>query len=197
MKRTLANLIIGLSLLIATSSGAFAADKNERIQSTHQVNYSSVEQEGLIPAGEPKKAWRCGILNPGYGPGSNRAPWHPWYRPRPAQGSDLHWSWEDWQREIGWFPYSRNHANVVPFYPAAAGLRHSRAQMSLGMMYASGKGAPKDFRKANRWFILSMSNYNKGPPTRSYLSSRPMTTAEISKAKTVVRECIAKNFNGC
>ena len=100
-------------------------------------------------------------------------------------------------REIGWFPYAQNYKRAVKLYRSAAERGHALAQTSLGMMYATGKGVPKDLREAYKWFNLAMLNYKKEPPKAIDVSSKPMTTADISNAKNLARECIAKNFQGC
>ncbi len=196
MKSRLASIVIGLSYLIATSSGAYAADYSKDVQLTHQVSYSAVLNEERSPAGQVKKPRRCIVIGqrrcvP------DRGPWHRWYWPTPAASSELHWAWEGWMREIGWFPYAQNYKKAVKLYRSAAERGHALAQTSLGMMYATGKGVPKDLREAYKWFNLAMLNYKKEAAKGIDLSSKPMTTADILNAKNLVRECIANNFKGC
>ena len=193
MKSSLAGLIIGVSLLIVTSSGAYAVDNDERIQRAQQVNYSAVLQKGSPKAGKAKEPWRCVVLEQdGRVPDRGR-----WYMPIPAQNYEVEWTREAWLYEIGWFLHRQNYKEAVKYYRFAAERGYSLAQTSLGAMYATGKGVPKDFQKAHKWFTLAMLNYKKEASKGSDIGSKPMTTAEISKVKTLARECIAKNFKGC
>jgi len=196
MKSTLASIVIGLSYLIATSSAAYAADYSKDVQLTHQVSYSAVLKEERSQAGKAKEPWRCVVVGRN-GRVPDKHPSYRWYMPIPAESSELHWSWEGWMREIGWFPYAQNYKKAVKLYRSAAERGHALAQTSLGMMYATGKGVPKDLREAYKWFNLAMLNYKKEAAKGSGNGSKPMTTAEISRVKTLARRCIAKNFEGC
>lgn len=193
MKRTLASLVIGLLLLMGESSGACEVDSNERIQTIQWANYSAALQKGSPKAGKAKEPWRCVVLGR-----DGRVPDRgPWYMPIPAQNYEVEWTREAWLYEIGWFLRPQNYKKAVKLYRSAAERGHALAQTSLGAMYATGKGVPKDFQKAHKWFTLAMLNYKKEASKGSDIGSKPMTTAEISKVKAVARECIAKNFEGC
>ena len=193
MKSSLAGLIIGVSLLIVTSSGAYEVDSNERIQTAQQASYSAILQKGSPKDGKAKEPWRCVVLGR-----DGRVPDRgPWYMPIPAQNYEVEWTREAWLYEIGWFLRPQNYKKAVKLYRSAAERGHAPAQTSLGAMYARGKGVPKDFQKAHKWFTLAMLNYKKQAVKGSDIGSKPMTTAEISKVKAVARECITKNFEGC
>jgi hypothetical protein len=196
MKRTLASLVIGLPLLMGASSGAYEVDSNERIQTAQRANYSAILQKGSPKAGKEKKPWRCVVLGQD-GRVPNKHPSGRWYMPIPAQNYEVEWTRQAWLYEIGWFLHPQNYKEAVKLYRSAAERGHALAQTSLGAMYATGKGVPKDFQKAHKWFTLAMLNYKKEASKGSDIGSKPMTTAEISKVKTVARECIAKNFEGC
>jgi len=193
MKRIMASLVIGLPLLMGASSGAYAVDSNERIQTAQQANYSAILQKGSPKDGKAKEPWRCVVLGR-----DGRVPDRgPWYMPIPAQNYEVEWTREAWLYEIGWFLRPQNYKKAVKLYRSAAERGHALAQTSLGAMYATGKGVPKDFQKAHKWFTLAMLNYKKEASKGSDIGSKPMITAEISKLKTVARECIARNFKGC
>ena len=193
MKRILASLVIGLPLLMGASSGAYEVDSNERIQTVQRANYSAILQKGSPKNGKAKEPWRCIVLGrDGHVPDRG-----PWYMPIPAQNYEVEWTREAWLYEIGWFLRPQNYKKAVKLYRSAAERGHALAQTSLGAMYATGKGVPKDFQKAHKWFTLAMLNYKKEVSKGSDIGSKPMTTAEISKVKAVARECITKNFEGC
>ena len=195
-KRSWAWFLINLPLLTAISSGAFAADNNERIQTVHQVSYSAVLKEERSQAGKAKEPWRCVVVGRN-GRVADKHPSYRWYMPIPAQNYEVEWTRQAWLYEIGWFPYAQNYKKAVKLYRSAAERGHALAQTSLGMMYATGKGVPKDLREAYKWFNLAMLNYKKEAAKGSGIGSKPMTTAEISRVKTLARRCIAKNFEGC
>jgi len=199
MKRTLANLMIGLSLLIAASSGAFAADNNERIRTDWWTNYFAILMKGPPLVREAKKGWRCGVINPdGSAEDPNKKP--RWFQPRPENiKSDFHLLRRAWDYEQGWLiersnykeefksnNYKEefriyNHEQAVRLYRRGAERGSATAQISLGMMYANGKGVPRDLREAYKWLTLGLWNYKKETSKASDVSSKPIITADISK----------------
>ena len=62
-----------------------------------------------------------------------------------------------------------------------------RAQANLGVMYGLGRGVPKDFVLALKWFILSY----KGELEKAMAEA--MTPLEIQKAKKQAREFKPRN----
>ena len=75
--------------------------------------------------------------------------------------------------------------------------RNAVAQKNLSVMYAFGKGVPKDYVYAHMWGSLAAANGDGlgGMLRDDY--ERKMTPADISAAKKLARECVRKNYKGC
>ena len=75
---------------------------------------------------------------------------------------------------------------------------NANAQNIIGAMYFQGNnGVPKDYVRAYMWFNLSARNGNRdGGKARDIVASQ-MTSAEIGKAKNMVRECVEKKYKDC
>ena len=75
--------------------------------------------------------------------------------------------------------------------------RNAVAQKDLSVMYAFGKGVPKDYVYAHMWGNLAAANGNElGGMLRDDFE-RKMTPADISAAKKLARECVSKKYKGC
>ena len=75
--------------------------------------------------------------------------------------------------------------------------RNAVAQKNLSVMYAFGKGVPKDYVYAHMWGNLAAANGNElgGMLRDDY--ERKMTPADISAAKKFSGECVRKKYKGC
>ena len=75
--------------------------------------------------------------------------------------------------------------------------RNAVAQKDLSVMYAFGKGVPKDYVYAHMWGNLAAANGNElgGMLRDDY--ERKMTPADISAAKKISGECVRKKYKGC
>ena len=75
--------------------------------------------------------------------------------------------------------------------------RNAVAQKNLSVMYAFGKGVPKDYVYAHMWGNLAAANGSElgGMLRDDY--ERKMTPADISAAKKFSGECVRKKYKGC
>jgi hypothetical protein len=64
-------------------------------------------------------------------------------------------------------------------------------------MYAEGQGVPQDNVYAHMWFNLAAADGNENASTGRDMVAKRMTTADISKAQSLARECLKKNYKGC
>ena len=75
--------------------------------------------------------------------------------------------------------------------------RNAVAQKDLSVMYAFGKGVPKDYVYAHMWGNLAAANGNElGGLLRDDYESK-MTPTDISAAKKLSGECVRKKYKGC
>ena len=148
---------------------------------------------------EAKKGWRCVVINSdGSVEDPNKEP--RWFQPRPQTiKSDSNLLSLAWRYEQGWLiersNYKKefksnnykeefriyNHEQAAIYYRLGAERGSATAQISLGMMYANGKGVPRDLREAYKWLTLGLWNYKKETSKALDVSSKPIITADISK----------------
>ena len=91
----------------------------------------------------------------------------------------------------------QDYKQAVKWYAKAAEQGDADAQSNLGGMYANGQGVPQDNVSAHMWFNLAaVDEYEDASKNRDIIAKR-MTTADISKAQSLARECLKKNYKGC
>ena len=92
-------------------------------------------------------------------------------------------------------PQEKNEA--IKWYRLAAEQGFSGAQLFLGDMYAKGDSVLQDNVMAHMWFNIASAN---GVETAGeYRNERAglMTTADISKAQAMARECMSSGYIKC
>ena len=91
----------------------------------------------------------------------------------------------------------QDYKQAVKWYTKAAEQGNERAQYNLGFMYAKGQGVPQDNVYAHMWFNLAAVDGSKDASKNRDIIAKRMTTADISKAQSLARECLKKNYKGC
>ena len=91
----------------------------------------------------------------------------------------------------------QDYKQAVRWYTKAAEQGAVRAQSNLGTMYGTGQGVPQDNVYAHMWFNLAAANGNEPASKNRDIVAKRMTTADISKAQSLARECLKKNYKGC
>ena len=88
-------------------------------------------------------------------------------------------------------------ATALREWKPLAELRNAVAQKNLSVMYAFGKGVPKDYVYAHMWgHIAAMNGSELGGKLRDDFEKQ-MTPADIFAAQKLARECVAKNYKEC
>lgn len=62
------------------------------------------------------------------------------------------------------------------------------AQFDLGLMYATGRGAPQDYVVAHKWFNLAAVQGNEQARDRRVELAQDMSQGEIAEAQRLARE---------
>ena len=86
---------------------------------------------------------------------------------------------------------------AVKWYTLGAEQGDAEAQFGLGLMYYNGRGVPKDDVYAHMWRNLAASSGHKGASNNRDIVAKKMTTADISAAQDLARECVRKEYKGC
>jgi uncharacterized protein len=71
------------------------------------------------------------------------------------------------------------------------------SQNNLGVMYENGKGVLQDNVRSHIWYNIAAANGNeKSGKWRDQIAAK-MTSADISKAQSMARECMSSNYKNC
>ena len=87
---------------------------------------------------------------------------------------------------------------AVKWYSLAAEQGHAFAQYNLGVSYTNGEGVIQDNVYAHMWFnIAASSGDSENASGNRDIIAGKMTTAQISEAQKLARECVRKEYKGC
>ena len=91
----------------------------------------------------------------------------------------------------------QNYKTAVKWYRLSAEQGDSDAQYNLGLSYYYGDGVIKDNVYTHMWLNISASDgYAKASEARDSIA-KTMSSADISQAQKLARECVAKNYKDC
>jgi uncharacterized protein len=91
----------------------------------------------------------------------------------------------------------QDYKQAAKWYTKAAEQGYADAQSNLALSYANGQGVPQDNVYAHMWFNLAAANGSETASKNRDIIAKRMTTADISKAQSLARECLKKNYKGC
>ena len=91
----------------------------------------------------------------------------------------------------------QDYAEAVQWYRLAAEQGVAHAQYNLGVMYENGQGVLQDNVMAHMWYnIASANGVEKAGEWRDKRAGL-MTSADISKAQAMARECMNSGYKKC
>jgi hypothetical protein len=91
----------------------------------------------------------------------------------------------------------KDYKQAVKWYTKAAEQGYIKAQYNLALMYDNGQGVPKDNVYAHMWWNIAAADGHENASKNRDMVADSMTTADISKAQSLARECLKKNYKGC
>jgi TPR repeat protein len=98
----------------------------------------------------------------------------------------------------------QDYAEAVKWIRLAAIQGNDYAQYHLGTMYLLGQGIPQDYVRAHMWSNLAAalgtladaSGIDMAATQRDLVAEK-MTSAQVSEAQRMARECLERNFKNC
>ncbi len=92
--------------------------------------------------------------------------------------------------EAGWQAYKRgDYATALKEFRALAEQGDADAQFNLGVMYAEGRGVPKDYVQAYMWLSLAAAQgHEPARKARVKKLAKKMTLAQLDEAQWLARE---------
>ena len=91
---------------------------------------------------------------------------------------------------------SGNYAMALRYFRPLAKKGHKKAQKTIGWMYATGRGLPKDYVKAFAWLSVAVENGDRTAGRNLDTMERRLNEAGLKKARTLAKGCI-KNLKSC
>ncbi len=92
---------------------------------------------------------------------------------------------------------TQDYKAAAKWYRLAAEQGNAKAQFMLGWMYCQGHGITQDFIRAHMWWNIAASPGDEMAAEMRNIVAKEMTSADISKAQDLARECMVKNYKGC
>ena len=92
---------------------------------------------------------------------------------------------------------AENGKEAVKWFRLAAEQGHVGSQHFLAVMYEFGKGVLQDNVMAHMWLNIVSANGDKDASERRDKIAGLMTSADISKAQSMARECMSSNYKNC
>ena len=118
------------------------------------------------------------------------------WRPLAEQGD------ADAQYNLGWMYTNgtgvlQDYAEAMKWYRLAAEQGNAKAQYNLAGMYANGWGVLQDNVRTHMWNNIAAANgHEKAGEWRDKTAAK-MTSADISEAQKMARECMSSNYKNC
>ena len=200
MKKLLLTFLIILFTL--TSNVVWSADYNKGWDAYESGDYATALREWrpLAEKGDASSQSGMGYLyENGFGVIQNYKTAVKWYRLSMEQGnaSGQHNLAVMYDKGLG---VPQDYKTAVKWYTLAAEQGNSSSQYNLSLMYYYGDGVIQDNVSAHMWANISASNGDEdGVMAREARDTiaKEMTSADISQAQNLARECVAKNYKGC
>jgi len=92
---------------------------------------------------------------------------------------------------------SGDYATALREWGTLAEQGDSSAQFNLGLMYRNGKGVLQDNVRAHMWYNIAAANGSKKSGEWRDEIAGLMTSADISEAQKMARECMNSNYQNC
>ena len=91
---------------------------------------------------------------------------------------------------------SGDYAMALRYLRPLAKEGHRKAQKTVGWMYATGRGLPKDYVKAFAWLSVAVENGDRTAGRNLSTMERRLDKAGLKEARKLAKGCI-KNLKSC
>ena len=199
MKHAIKTFTLFILLLFSNASIGYAQDLAQGAKAYVRGDYAEALRQfkPLAEKGDPITQLTIGnMYYLGQGVTQDYKTAVKWYRLAAEQG-DAHAQFNLGLMYYDGLGVTQNDKTGVKWYRLAAEQGHARAQINLGGTYYNGRGVIQNYVLAHMWFNIAASNGNTlAIKSRTEVASK-MTSADISKAQRMARECVENNYQGC
>ena len=91
----------------------------------------------------------------------------------------------------------QDYAEAAKWFRLAAEQGYTDAQFFLGLVYQDGKGVLQDNVMAHMWYNITSANGDAIAGGLRDEIAKEMTSADISKAQAMARECMNSGYTKC
>ena len=91
----------------------------------------------------------------------------------------------------------QDYAEAMKWYLRAAKQGQNNGRTGIGLLYEFGDGVLQDSVRAYMWYNIASANGDKPAAEWRDKIAAKVTTADISKAQPMARECISSNYKNC
>jgi TPR repeat protein len=192
-------LTIALLLFTLSAFTSWAGDFQKGVNAYESGDYTTALKEfaALAEQGTAKAQYGLGFMYAnGQGVPQDYQQAVKWYTKAAEQGH------ADAQYNLG-FIYAngqgvpQDYQQAVKWYTKAVEQGYVAAQYNLGLMYTNGRGVPQDNVYAHMWFNLAAVDGDEDASKNRDIIAKRMTTEDLSKAQSLARECLKKNYKDC
>ena len=192
-------ILIIFSLMLGGASVGMAQDFEKGSEAYKAGDFETALREFRLLAeqGNARAQFRLGSMyDEGDGVPEDNAEAVKWYRLAAEQGDAFAQTNLGWMYEAG-KGVLQDYAEAVKWFRLAAEQGNAGAQRNLGLMYENGKGVLQGNVVAHMWYnIASANGYDKAGERRDEIADK-MTSADISKAQVMARECMGSDYKNC
>ena len=199
MKNLTATICLTITVLLGSAGVSWSADFQNGLAAAQRGDFATALREWtpLAEQGDADAQFNLGVMYAnGEGVPQDYKTAVKWYTLSAQQGQ------ANAQNNLGVMyangrGVSQDYKSAVKWHTLAAEQGVASAQNNLGNMYSLGTGVIQDKVYAHMWANLAGSNGSKkGRELRDFVAER-MTTAQITEAQRLARECVRKKYKGC
>ena len=193
------NLTIALAFLVTFSLGGCAPNINKGLAAFEAGDTATAFEvwETLAEKGDALAQHNLGYMYAnGKGVTQDNAEAVKWYRLAAEQGLGQSQGFLSYAYHEG-KGVTQDNAEAVKWARLAAEQGLAPAQGILGEAYDNGEGVPQDKVLAHMWYNIGASKGHKESGTKRKKLAKKMTSADISKAELMARECMSSNYKNC
>ena len=199
MRHLTATLYLTLAVLLGSAGMGWGADFQKGLDAVQRGDYTTAlrEWKPLAKQGVAFAQYNLGVMYAnGQGVPQNYKTAVKWFRLAAEQGLALA------QINLGLMyregqGVHQNYKNVMKWFRLAAEQGDAGAMYNIGLMYYYGQGVIQDNVYAHMWINISASNGEEDGVMARDIIEKEMSSADISQAQKLARECVAKNYKGC
>jgi uncharacterized protein len=199
MEHTIKSLALGLSLLLANGSIAYAQNFGAGAAAYQRGDYETAFREISVVAEQGNVNAQyilAAMYVEGQGVTQDYREAAKWFRLSAEQG-DRGAQFSLGQLYRSGQGVTQDYREAAKWFRSSAEQGQVESQNSLGTIFFEGHGVTQDYVYAHMWFNIAAASGDADAVRNRAIAAGKMTAADISKAQDLARACVQKNYKGC